>query len=172
MAGHSKWSNIKHKKAKEDDKRGRVFTKISHQITIAVKQGGSDENSNPALRLALQKAKEANMPKDKQQNAINKATSSTSKLEEVAYEFYGPSGVACVVNCLTDNKNRTAGEIKAVLNKFNIQLASVGGASYIFTGDTPNFTINLPENQKATLDQILYALDGNEDVVSIFHNAI
>lgn len=134
MAGHSKFANIKHKKGKEDSKRGKLFTKIGREITIAAKLGGDDINFNSRLRHAIDKAKVANMPKANIDKAIKKGAGkdSSEDLFEVRYEGYGPKGVAVVIEALTDNKNRTASEVRHAFNKFNGSLGESGSLSWIF----------------------------------------
>lgn len=172
MAGHSKWNNIKRKKEAEDAKRGKVFTKLSNTITTATKQGGDDPNTNPTLRLAISKAKEANMPKDKIEAAIKKASDTSLAGEEVTYEFYGPSGVAFIVKCLTDNKNRTAANLKAILNKHNIQLANPGSASYLFNSNgEPTYKPPLGGADLQKVQKIVEDLEQLEELEDILTNA-
>jgi YebC/PmpR family DNA-binding regulatory protein len=134
MAGHSKFANIKHKKGKEDAKRGKIFTKIGKEITIAAKLGGEDLNFNARLRHAIDKAKAANMPKANIDKAIKKGSGKgeAEDLFEIRYEGYGPKGVAVVIEALTDNKNRTASEVRHAFNKFNGSLGETGSLSWIF----------------------------------------
>jgi YebC/PmpR family DNA-binding regulatory protein len=134
MSGHSKWASIKHKKALVDAKRGKVFTKFIREITVAAKTGGGDPASNPRLRLAVSSAKAANMPSDNIERAIKKGTGELESVsyEEVTYEGYGPQGVAVLVHCLTDNKNRTAAEIRNVFSKKKGNLAGTGSVAWIF----------------------------------------
>jgi len=133
MSGHSKWATIKHKKAKTDAARGKVFTKIIREITTAAKIGGGDPNGNPRLRLAVDKAKEANMPSDNIKRAIEKgAGGGGAAMEELTYEGYGPGGVALMFEVLTDNRNRTASEIRSVLEKGGGNMGATGSVSYIF----------------------------------------
>ncbi|MBI5400181.1 YebC/PmpR family DNA-binding transcriptional regulator [Candidatus Saganbacteria bacterium] len=136
MSGHSKWATIKHKKGKTDAQRGKIFTKIIREITSAVRAGGGpDPNSNPRLRLAIDKAKDANMPNDNYERAIIKASGGGdgAALEEVAYEGYGPAGVAIMVEAITDNKQRTVSEVRNVFSKNGGNLGAAGCVSYIFT---------------------------------------
>ena len=132
MSGHSKWSTIKHKKGAADAKRGRMFTRIVKEITIAVKEGGPEADSNPRLRTAIQNAKGVNMPKDNIERAINKASDDGSNLEEVTFEGYGVSGIAIFVECLSDNNNRTVSSVRATFNKYGGNLGTNGSLSFIF----------------------------------------
>ncbi len=119
MAGHSKWANIKRKKGTEDAKRGKLFTKLARDITVAAREGGGDVNANPTLRTAVDKAKSQNMPKANINRAIARGTGELSgvQIDEIAYEGYGPSGIAFLVQCLTDNKNRTVSQVRSIFNK-------------------------------------------------------
>lgn len=134
MAGHSKWANIKHKKAKEDAKRGKVFTRLIRELTVSAREGGSDIEANPRLRLAVAKAQGANMPKDTLERAIKRGAGELEgvNLEEIRYEGYGPGGVAVMVDCLTDNKNRTVGEVRHAFTKHGGNLGTSGSVSFQF----------------------------------------
>ncbi len=132
MSGHNKWSTIKHKKAAQDAKRSKIFSKIIKEITVAVKEGGTDEASNPRLRIALQNAKAANMPKDNVLRAINKADKENTDLQEMVFEGYAPHGIAVVVECLSDNKNRTVGAIRAIFTKRGGNLGTSGSVAFMF----------------------------------------
>ncbi len=133
MSGHSKWSTIKHKKAKTDSARGKVFTKIIKEMTTAAKIGGGDPSGNPRLRLAIDKAKEANMPNDNIKRAIDKgAGGGAAAMEELMYEGYGPGGVAVMIEVMTDNRNRSAGEIRSLFERGNGNMGASGCVSYIF----------------------------------------
>ncbi len=134
MSGHSKWATIKRKKGALDAKRGAVFTKIIREITVAARQGGDDMTANPRLRTAVNKAKANNMPNDNIERAIKKGTGNLDGVvyEEVRYEGYGPGGVAIMVDCLTDNKNRTTPEIRTIFNKNGGNLGDTGSVSYMF----------------------------------------
>ncbi len=134
MSGHSKWATTKHKKAAADAKRGKVFTRITKELTIAAKLGGGDADGNPRLRTAMLKAKEANMPQDNIKRAIQKGTGELPGVsyEEVTYEGYGPGGVAVMVECLTDNKNRTVADIRHILGKGGGSLGENGCVSWMF----------------------------------------
>jgi len=135
MSGHSKWSTIKHKKGALDAKRGKLWTKILKEITVAARLGGGDVASNPRLRLAVDTGKAANLPKDNWERAIKKGTGELEGVtyEEVAYEGRFPGGVAIIVEAMTDNKNRTTPEIRSYFTKFNGELGTVGSAAYLFT---------------------------------------
>ncbi|MEM7408618.1 MAG: YebC/PmpR family DNA-binding transcriptional regulator [Myxococcota bacterium] len=134
MSGHSKWSTIKRKKGAADAKRGKIFTKLIREIATAARMGGGDPNSNPRLRLAIDKARGANMPKDNIERAIKKGTGEGEgeAYEEVVYEGYGPGGTAIYVETLTDNKNRTVGEVRHVLTKHGGNLGASGCVAYLF----------------------------------------
>ncbi|WP_306598811.1 YebC/PmpR family DNA-binding transcriptional regulator [Geothrix sp. 21YS21S-2] len=135
MSGHSKWSTIKHKKGAADAKRGKVFTRILKEITVAARLGGGDVAANPRLRLAVDTAKGSNMPKDNWERAIKKGTGELEGVtyEEVLYEGYGPGGAAIIVEALTDNKNRTTPEIRSYFSKFGNELGAANSVSYMFT---------------------------------------
>jgi YebC/PmpR family DNA-binding regulatory protein len=135
MAGHSKWANIKHRKEKSDAKKGKIFTKIGREIAVAVKQGGPDPQSNTKLRDAIAKAKANNMPNDSIARSIKKAAGDTGgqNYEEVIYEGYGPEGVALIIEAMTDNRNRTAGEIRHIFDKYGGNLGSSGCVSFLFS---------------------------------------
>jgi len=134
MSGHSKWAGIKHKKAKVDAQRGRVFTKIIREITVAARVGGGDPGGNPRLRTAVQAAKAVNMPADNIERAIKKGTGELEGVtyEEITYEGYGPGGVAVLVEVLTDNKNRTVGEIRKILSRHGGNLGESGCVAFLF----------------------------------------
>ncbi|MBI4798578.1 MAG: YebC/PmpR family DNA-binding transcriptional regulator [Desulfarculus sp.] len=134
MSGHSKWSTIKRKKGAADAKRGQVFTRLIREISVAAKFGGGDIDGNPRLRTAVDAAKAQNMPKDNIDRAIKKGTGELEGVtyEEITYEGYGPSGVAFLIEVMTDNKNRTAADIRHILNKRGGQLAKAGSVGYLF----------------------------------------
>jgi len=134
MSGHSKWASIKHKKGALDAKRGKVFTKIIREITIAARQGGGKPEANPRLRLAIQKGKDANMPQENVDRAIKKGTGELEGVnyEETVYEGYGPGGVAIMIDVLTDNKNRATSEIRNIFSKKGGNMASTGSVNWIF----------------------------------------
>lgn len=134
MAGHSKWANIQHRKNAQDKKRGKIFTKLIRELTVAARMGGGDPDSNPRLRLAMDKALSANMPKDNIQRAIKRGTGDgeAENYEEVRYEGYGPNGVAIMVDCMTDNKNRTVSEVRHTFSKRGGNLGADGSVAYMF----------------------------------------
>ena len=132
MSGHSKWSSIKHKKAVVDAKRGKTFTKIVRELTVAAKIGGGDPDANPRLRLAIEKAKAVNMPQGNMKKAIQKGTGELpgTSYDEITYEGYGPAGVAVYIETLTDNKNRTVGEIRNLLSKMGGSMGEAGSVAW------------------------------------------
>ena len=133
MSGHSKWANIKHKKEKTDAQKAKVFTKIGKEITIAVKEGGGDPNSNAKLRDLIAKAKSNNVPNDNIERTIKKALGGTGEnYEEVVYEGYGPAGVAVIVEATTDNRNRTAGNVRSYFSKYHGNMGQTGCVSFMF----------------------------------------
>lgn len=133
MAGHSKWANIKHRKGAQDKKRGKIFTKLIKEISVAAREGGGDPGDNPRLRLAIQNAKGQNMPKDNIERAIKKATGSDAvDYTELTYEGYGPHGVAVFVECATDNLNRTVQNVRAHFSKNGGNLGTNGSVDYMF----------------------------------------
>jgi YebC/PmpR family DNA-binding regulatory protein len=134
MAGHSKWANIQHRKGRQDEKRGRIFTRLIKEITVAAKLGGADPNSNPRLRLAMDKASDANMPKDKVLDAIKRGTGQLDgvEYEEIRYEGYGIGGAAVIVDCMTDNRIRTVAEVRHAFSKYGGNLGTDGSVSFMF----------------------------------------
>lgn len=134
MAGHSKWANIQHRKKAQDAKRGKIFTRLVREISVAAREGGGDPESNPRLRLAIDKANGANVPKDNIERAIKKATGELEGVnyESLRYEGYGPGGVAVMVDCLTDNRNRTVAAVRHAFNKHGGNLGTDGSVAYLF----------------------------------------
>jgi len=134
MAGHSKWANIQHRKGAQDKKRGKLFTKLIREITIAAKMGGSDLDANPRLRLAVDKAKGQSMPKDNIERAVKRGAGETEGADylEIRYEGYGPGGTAVMVDCLTDNRNRTVADVRHAFTKFGGNLGADGSVNYLF----------------------------------------
>jgi YebC/PmpR family DNA-binding regulatory protein len=135
MSGHSKWASIKHKKAVVDQRRGQHFTKLTRAITVAAREGGGDVDGNPSLALAVQKARDASMPKDNIERAIAKGTGEgvdADQIQTVLYEGYGPGGVALLIEALTDNRNRTSADVRHALSKYGGNLGEPGSVSYLF----------------------------------------
>ena len=165
MAGHSKWANIKHRKAAADAKKGKVFTRLIKEITVAAKLGGGDPESNPRLRLAMDKAREANMAKDSVQNAIKRGTGQLEGVtyEEVRYEGYGTGGAAVMLDCLTDNRTRTVAEVRHAFTKHGGNLGSDGSVAYLFK-HCGQFVFAPGTNEDAVMEAALEA--GAEDVVA------
>ena len=164
MAGHSKWAGIKHKKAIVDARRGKLFTKLARAITVAAKDGGGDVDGNPALALAVQKAKDASMPKDNIERAIAKGTgegADAEALEAVLYEGYGPGGVAVLVEALTDNRNRTGSEMRHIFSKNGGNLGEPGSVAYLF--DKKGVVV--VDGERYSEDDLMVAIDaGAEDI--------
>ena len=151
MAGHSKWANIQHRKGAQDKKRGKLFTKLIREITVAARMGGPDLDANPRLRLAVDKAKAQSMPKDNIERAIKRGAGETDGDDffEVRYEGYGPGGTAVMVDCLTDNRNRTVADVRHAFTKFGGNLGADGSVNYLF-------------NQ---VGELQYPSDADEDAV-------
>lgn len=163
MAGHSKWANIKHKKGKMDAIRGKLTTKIGREITVAVRMGGADPTGNMRLKLALQKAKENNIPKDNIQRAIQKGQGALegANYEEITYEGYGPGGVAVMVEVLTDNRNRTAADVRHLFSKYGGNLGELGCVAWMFKKQA---VFIVDKTAAAEDDLMILALDaGAED---------
>jgi len=134
MAGHSKWANIQHRKGRQDEKRGKVWTKLIKEITVAARLGGGDLNANPRLRLAVDKAKDANMPNDNVQRAIARGTGTLDGVnyEEIRYEGYGINGAAVIVDCMTDNRTRTVAEVRHAFSKYGGNMGAEGSVAFLF----------------------------------------
>ena len=166
MSGHSKWHNIQAKKGKADAARGKVFTKLGRELLIAVKQGGPDPAGNSKLKAVIAKCKAANMPNDTINNAIKKASTSNENYEEIVYEGYGPNGVAVIVEANTDNKNRTAADVRHVFDKAGGNLGTSGCVSYMFNKKG----VIVIEKENCSLDEeelMMIALEaGAEDITS------
>ncbi len=135
MAGHSKWANIRHRKGAQDAKRGKIFTKIIREITVAARLGGGDPSANPRLRAAIDNGLSNNMPRDTIDRAVKRGTGegADTNMDEIRYEGYGPGGTAVMVDCMTDNKNRTVAEVRHAFNKMGGNLGTDGSVSYLFT---------------------------------------
>ncbi len=165
MAGHSKWANIKHRKAANDKKRGKVWTKLIREITVAARMGGGDINANPRLRLAVDKGLAANMPKDTIERAIKRGAGGLDgdNYDEIRYEGYGPGGTAVMVDCMTDNRNRTASEVRHAFSKMGGNLGTDGSVAYLFIKQgVISYAEDIDED--AVMEAALEA--GAEDVIS------
>jgi YebC/PmpR family DNA-binding regulatory protein len=134
MAGHSKWANIQHRKGRQDAKRGKIFTRLIKEITVAARMGGGDPNMNPRLRLAMDKATEHNMPKDNIERAVKRGTGGLdgANYEEIRYEGYGPAGAAVIVDALTDNRTRTVADVRHAFSKYGGNLGANGSVAFLF----------------------------------------
>jgi YebC/PmpR family DNA-binding regulatory protein len=165
MAGHSKWANIQHRKGAQDKKRGKLFTKLIREINIAAKMGGSDLDANPRLRLAVDKAKSQSMPKDNIERAVKRGAGETDGADymESRYEGYGPGGTAVMVDCLTDNKNRTVAEVRHAFAKFGGNLGADGSVNYLFN-QVGQLLFPAGSDEDAVMDAAIDA--GAEDVIS------
>ncbi len=177
MAGHSKWANIKHRKAAQDAKRGKIFTKIIRELTVAAKQGGAAPEDNPRLRAAVDKALGANMTRDTIDRAIARGAGNTEadNVEELVYEGYGPGGVAILVDVMTDNRNRTVAEIRHAFSKAGGNLGTDGSVAYLFSKKGQiSFASGVDENQvlevalEAGAEDIVTNDDGSIDVTTGF----
>lgn len=165
MAGHSKWANIQHRKGAQDAKRGKIFTKLIREITTASRVGGGDAATNPRLRLAMDKALAANMPKDNIERAIKRGTGELEGVayEEVRYEGYAPGGVAVMVDCMTDNRNRTVAEVRHAFSKHGGNLGADGSVAYLFS-HTGVLSFAAEVGEERLLEAALEA--GAEDIVT------
>ncbi len=182
MSGHSKWSTIKHKKAAADSKKGKVFGQISKMIRIAVKEAGTgDPNQNPALRVALDKAKAANMPKKNIDRAIMKGLGKSgdgASFDEVVYEGFGPGGVAMMIDVVTDNRNRTSAEIRNLIEKNGGSLGGPGSVSYMFERNSAgDYEVKVPlpiadEKSRQAVDELIQALESHDDVENVITNMV
>ena len=175
MSGHSKWANIKHRKGAQDAKRSKIFTRIIKEITVAVKEGGSEQETNPRLRTAMQNAKGANMPKDTIERTIKKASGADgTSYEEVTFEGYASNGVAIFVECTTDNNNRTVANIRAIFSKYGGNLGTNGSLEFIFDRKgvftiSPNqITMDLEELEMELIDGGLEELEQDDEVITIY----
>lgn len=165
MAGHSKWANIQHRKKAQDAKRGKIFTRLIREITVAARMGGSDPNTNPRLRLAMDKALAANMTKDTIERAIKRGAGELDDVnyEEIRYEGYGPGGAAIMVDCMTDNRNRTVSEVRHAFSKCGGNLGTSGSVAYQFT-ETGVLSFAPESDEDKIMEAALEA--GADDVVN------
>lgn len=175
MSGHSHWATIKGQKAVADARKGKIFSYIGRQITLAVKEGKSgDPNDNPHLRLALEKAHEANMPKDNVKRAIDKGlgkSASGATLQEIIIEGYGLGGVAIMVTATTDNPNRTKSEIRQIIDRRGGSTGEPGSVAYVFTSGAPSYTVPFSGTEAQKIQELIDALEEHEDVETVKHNA-
>ena len=165
MAGHSKWASIKHKKAATDAKRGKQFTKLARAITVAAREGGGDPDGNPTLATAIQKARDASMPKDNIQRAIDRGTGAGGggeEIQRVVYEGYGPGGAAILVEALTDNRNRSGSEIRHAFEKSGGSLGEPGSVAYVFE----KRGVVLVDGERYDEDDLITAVDAGADDVA------
>ena len=174
MSGHSKWSSIKHKKGKTDAQRGRVFTRLIKEITIAARMGGGDENANPRLRKAIAEAKTNNMPAANIERALKRGTGELPGVnyEEVIYEGYGPGGAALMVEVFTDNKNRTVADLRHIFSKYNGNLAASGSVGWIFEKkgviEIRSDVATEDEVMMAAIDSGAEDIRSDEDIIEVF----
>lgn len=174
MAGHNKWSKIKRQKEKTDGQKSKIFGKLVRMISVEAKlaQGNT---SSPSLRSAIEKAREANVPNENIERAIKKANEQGEDLESITYEAYGPGGCALVIEALTTNRNKAAQEIKHVLSDFNISLAGIGSATWAFEKNgkewIPKTTVPISEDDGRILENIIEALEDNDEVQEVYTNA-
>ena len=167
MAGHSKWSNIRHRKGAQDSKRGKIFTKIIKEITVAARLHGGDQESNPRLRKAVSNARSNNMPQDNIARAIKKGTGELEGVsyEEMLYEGYGPNGIAILIEVITDNKNRTVSELRHILNKNNGNLAEPGSVAWMFDRKGEILISDFSGDEEKLFDDIINS--GADDIEKI-----
>ena len=166
MSGHSKWASIKHKKAVVDQRRGQHFTKLTRAITVAAREGGGDIEGNPSLALAVQKARDASMPKDNIERAIAKGTGEgvdADQIESVLYEGYGPGGVALLIEALTDNRNRTGADVRHALSKHGGNLGEPGSVSYLFD----KRGVVVVDASRYDEDDLMVAIDAGAEDISL-----
>ncbi len=171
MAGHSKWANIQHRKGRQDEKRGKIFTRLIKEITVAAKLGGGDPGTNPRLRLAMDKASDANMSKDKVTDAIKRGTGQLEgvEYEEIRYEGYGIGGAAVIVDCMTDNRTRTVAEVRHAFSKHGGNLGTDGSVAFMFK-HCGQFILAPGTPEEKAMDVALDA--GAEDVITADDGAI
>lgn len=178
MSGHNKWSQIKHQKAKTDAQKSKIFSKFAKIITQEAKKTNGNINS-PSLKSAIERAKAANMPSDNIDRAIKKATTEAANLEPITYEAYGPGGCALIIEALTDNRNKAAQEVKHILSKHNLTLAGIGSAAWAFEQTNqvdqpkwiPKTTTALSEEDIHKLEEVVEALEENDEVQDVYTNA-
>ncbi|MDP3762740.1 MAG: YebC/PmpR family DNA-binding transcriptional regulator [bacterium] len=176
MSGHSRWAQIKHKKAATDAKKGKLFSRLSRLITLAAKELGPDPKTNPRLAAAIDEARKANMPSDNIERAVKRAGEKESaNLKEVSYEAHGPGGTALIVNAVTDNPNRTTNEIKRLLTEHGAKLGEMGSAMWAFEKRDGDFIAKFPQTltgeDSKKFETLLEALSDQDDVEEVYSNA-
>ncbi len=173
MSGHNKWSKVKNKKAITDARKGKIYTKMAKIIGVEIKKANGDINA-AGVQSAVKKAREYNVPNENIERALKKVDNS-NQMESIIYEAYGPGGVAIIIEALTDNRNKAAGEIKHILTKNNTALAASGSATWSFTKDIdgyiPNMTIPISEEDGEKLEKLIDELDDNDEVQEVYTNA-
>ena len=177
MSGHSKWAQIKHQKAQVDAKKGKTFSKITRMISLAAREKGPNPDMNISLRGAIEKAREVNMPKENIERAVKKGVGADSpNMQSIIYEGYGPSGVAIIVEILTENRNKASAEIKHILSKHGGNLGAPGSASWAFkkidSEWIPNEPLEISDESVQSLSALIDELEDNDDVQDVFTNAI
>lgn len=177
MSGHSKWAQIKHKKAATDAKRGKIFSKLARMITVAAKEAGGDPKTNIRLASAIDEAKKENVPSDNIARAIAKANAKDGvELKEVLYEVYGPGGSAILITAVTDNSNRTTNEIKHLLSERGAKLGEHGSAMWAFNKEgkefVAKFPVELAGDDAKKFEELLSTLDDQEDFQEVYSNAL
>lgn len=176
MSGHSRWAQIKHKKAASDAKKGKLFSKLSRLLTLAAREAGPDPKTNSKLAAAMEEARRANLPKENIERAIKKAGEKEgAELKEVVYEAYGPGGSAVIITAVTDNPNRTTNEIKRILAEHDAKLGEMGSAQWAFEKKGVEFVAKFPQALAAEdakkFENLLEALDNQEEVEEVYSNA-
>jgi YebC/PmpR family DNA-binding regulatory protein len=175
MSGHNKWSKIKNQKAVTDARKSKIFTKMVRLLTVEAKKSKGNLNS-PGLKTVIDKAKSFNVPNDTIDRAIKKAgTDNSATMDSVTYEAYGPGGVAIIIDTLTDNRNKAAGEVKHILSEHGSELAAIGSAAWAFTktheGWVPNMTVPLSDEDYVKLESLVDELEDNDEVQEVYTNA-
>lgn len=175
MSGHSKWAQIKHKKAITDAKRSKAFSQLSRAITMAAREKGTDPGLNPTLRTAIENAEQVNMPKDTIERAVHKATLAEEQLSRVRYEAYGPGGVAIIIEGITDNNNRTFSEVRNILEGYNAKMAP-GGATWAFVKEgnewKPTTTVPVPDAVRIQIKKLAESLHEHNDIQEVYTNVM
>ena len=176
MSGHSRWAQIKHKKAASDAKKGKLFSKLSRLLTLAAREAGPDPKTNSKLAGAMEEARKANLPKENIERAIKKASEKESaELKEVVYEAHGPGGSALIITAVTDNPNRTTNEMKRILAEYDAKLGEMGSAQWAFDKKGTEFIAKFPQTLAAEdakkFENLLEALSEHDDVEEVYSNA-